>query len=87
MLKVFFILTLSKIMGSYIYKNSFMKPRYTVEAFWDNEAQVWVAQSDDAMRLVTEANTLEALIYKLKNIIPELLEVNNLRVDNAKKVI
>jgi predicted RNase H-like HicB family nuclease len=58
-----------------------------VEAFWDSEAQVWVAQSDDVMGLVTEANTLDALIYKLKDIIPELLKANNLDIDNAEKVI
>ena len=64
-----------------------MKPKYTVEAFWDSEAQVWVAQSDDVTGLATEATTLDLLIYKLKNIIPELLETNNLTIDNTEKII
>jgi len=51
---------------------------YKVEAFWDREAQVWVAQSEDVPGLATEANTIEALTDKLRQIIPELLLVNHL---------
>ena len=47
-----------------------------VRAFWDAEAEVFVAESDDVPGLVTEASTLEALVEKLKIIIPELLEEN-----------
>ena len=47
-----------------------------VHAFWDSEAEVFVAESDDVPGLVTEASTLEALVEKLKVIIPELLEEN-----------
>jgi hypothetical protein len=32
-----------------------------VEAFWDSEALVWVATSEDVPGLVTEAETIEAL--------------------------
>jgi len=48
-----------------------------VHAFWDEEAGVWVAQSDDVPGLVTEADTTEALLAKLKVMIPELLEEND----------
>jgi hypothetical protein len=44
-----------------------------IEANWDPEAQVWVAQSD-AIGLVTEADTLEALQAKLPGMIQDLLE-------------
>jgi hypothetical protein len=37
-----------------------------------------VAESDDVPRLATGADTLDALIDKLKVVIPELLEVNRL---------
>jgi len=47
-----------------------------VAAFWDEEARVWVAGSDDVPGLITEASTLEALIAKLRVLIPELLELN-----------
>lgn len=51
---------------------------YTVEAFWDAEAEVWVATSEDVIGLVTEATTIELLTQKLHAIIPELIELNNL---------
>lgn len=51
------------------------KPFY-VHALWDEEARVWVASSDDVPGLATEADTTEALVQKLKTLIPELLELN-----------
>jgi predicted RNase H-like HicB family nuclease len=51
---------------------------YKIEAFWDSEAQVWVAESQDVPGLVTEADTIESLTDKLKEIIPELLYLNNI---------
>ena len=53
-------------------------PLYKIEAFWDREAQVWVAQSNDVPGLATEANDLKSLTDKLKIIIPELLQLNDL---------
>jgi len=47
-----------------------------VRAFWDDEAEVWVATSDDVPGLVTEAATKEELLVKLQIMIPELLEAN-----------
>jgi hypothetical protein len=32
-----------------------------VEAFWDEEAHVWVASSDDVPGLVTEADTMDKI--------------------------
>ena len=48
----------------------------TVRATWDAQASVWVAESDDVPGLITEADDLEALISKLRVMIPELLEAN-----------
>jgi predicted RNase H-like HicB family nuclease len=53
-------------------------PPYHVKAEWDEDARVWVASSDDVPGLATGADTLEALIDKLKIVIPELLEENGL---------
>lgn len=47
-----------------------------VQAFWDPEAEVWVAESPDVPGLATEAATLEDLLSKLSVMIPELLEEN-----------
>jgi predicted RNase H-like HicB family nuclease len=49
---------------------------FVVRATWDPEASVWVAESDDVPGLVTEADTFEALVSKLRVMIPELLEAN-----------
>ncbi len=49
-----------------------------VMAIWDNEARVWVATSEDAPGLITESETSEKLIQKLKILIPELLEANDM---------
>lgn len=51
---------------------------YNVRAEWDEEASVWVASSEDVPGLATGAETVEALIEKLRVIIPELLEENGL---------
>lgn len=53
-----------------------MQKIYFVRAEWDDEAQVWVATSDDVPGLVTEADTLESLSVKLETLIPELLDLN-----------
>jgi len=46
-----------------------------VDAFWDDEAKVWVAQArDEDLGLVTEADTIEHLQSKLAQIVPDLLE-------------
>jgi len=47
-----------------------------VQATWDEEAKVWVAESDDVPGLVTEAPTVEALLAKLDILIPELVAEN-----------
>ena len=44
-----------------------------VRAEWDDEAGVWVAESTNLPGLVTEADTVEALLNKLRIMIPELL--------------
>lgn len=52
-----------------------------VKATWDDEAEVWVAQSDDIPGLATEAATLEGLRDKVLTMIPELLELNGTHCD------
>lgn len=52
--------------------------QFTVRAIWDDEARVWVATSDDVPGLATEADDMDALVEKLKVLIPELLEANGI---------
>jgi predicted RNase H-like HicB family nuclease len=60
---------------------------YQVTAEWDEEAQVWVASSEDVPGLATGADTLEDLIAKLKIVIPELLIENGLLPESVDSVI
>jgi hypothetical protein len=56
-------------------KNAMYRP-ISVKAFWDDEAKVWVAESDDVAGLATYGNDIPHLIEKLNVMIPELLEAN-----------
>ncbi len=56
-----------------------MKPLF-IRAEWDDEARVWVVVDSDVPGLATEADTLEALIDKLKAMVPELLEANHVNL-------
>lgn len=47
-----------------------------VRALWDDEAGVWVADSEQIPSLITEAETFEDLAAKVQSLIPELLELN-----------
>ncbi|MGH9338231.1 MAG: DUF1902 domain-containing protein [Acidobacteriota bacterium] len=47
-----------------------------MNAEWDDEARVWVATSAEVPGLATEADDMEALVEKLKKMIPELLDAN-----------
>ncbi|MCK7477227.1 MAG: DUF1902 domain-containing protein [Candidatus Moduliflexus flocculans] len=49
-----------------------------IVAEWDVEAGVWVATSDDIPGLVTEAETMEVLLARLRIMIPELLALNGM---------
>ena len=50
---------------------------YQVSAFWDEEAAVWVATSEDVPGFATEADTIEALSQKLRDMVPDLLLSNH----------
>ncbi|HLO84980.1 MAG TPA: DUF1902 domain-containing protein [Nostocaceae cyanobacterium] len=60
---------------------------YKVEAFWDAEAEVWVANSEDIPGLVTESYTIDMLTEKLRVMIPELLILNQIVPDNYSGTI
>jgi predicted RNase H-like HicB family nuclease len=49
-----------------------------VNAIWDTDNKVWVAESEDVPGLATGADTLEELIEKLKVAIPEMLAENGI---------
>ncbi len=51
--------------------------QYTVNYMWDEEASVWVATSKDIIGLVLESEQLDVLMHRVKDAVPELLELNN----------
>lgn len=63
------------------------KLKYKVNAFWDEQAQVWVAESESVLGLATEAETLEALTQKLRILVPELLQLNGMIEDPSVREI
>ncbi len=58
-----------------------------IGAFWDEEAKVWVATSEDVPGLATEAETLEALSQKLRAMVPELLQLNQIIPEDKESVV
>jgi hypothetical protein len=44
-----------------------------IRALWDDDAEVWAAEAENLPGLVTEAESPEALMRKLRVMVPELL--------------
>jgi len=52
-------------------------PSYVVKCAWDDGAQVWYVADSNVPGLATEAPTAEAMMAKLRVMIPELVEEND----------
>jgi predicted RNase H-like HicB family nuclease len=63
-----------------------MSRTYEVEARWDSEAGVWVAESEDIPGLVAEAESMNALVEKIRGLVPELFELNG-GLEPGQKVV
>ncbi len=50
---------------------------YTIFFTWDDEAEVWIATSPNVTGLVLESESLDKLICRVKDAVPELLELNS----------
>jgi len=48
----------------------------TVKFIWDDEAQVWITDSDDIPGLFLESDSFDKLIEKVRVAAPELLSFN-----------
>ncbi len=49
---------------------------YTINLTWDNEANVWIATSEDIAGLVLESGSFDALLERVRFAVPELLALN-----------
>ena len=56
------------------------KDIYTVhiDCIWDKEAGVWIATSKDVKGLVLEDGSLDRLMYRVEEAVPELIRLNNM---------
>ncbi|HVN28789.1 MAG TPA: DUF1902 domain-containing protein, partial [Candidatus Binataceae bacterium] len=59
---------------------------YAIRATRDNEAKVWVADSDDIPGIAAEAEDCEKLQAKLARLIPEMIELNNVQIDQSEPI-
>ena len=48
-----------------------------IDLTWDDEASVWIATSKDVPGLILESGSFDALIERVRNAVPELLELNS----------
>jgi predicted RNase H-like HicB family nuclease len=49
---------------------------YHILLTWDDEARVWIAESDDIPGLILESGSLDVLIERVRYAAPELLELS-----------
>jgi len=57
---------------------------YIINFSWDDEASVWVAESQDLPGLILESKSFDALVEKVKVAVPELLETNGTKHSQIK---
>ena len=50
---------------------------YTIKFVWDAEASVWYSYSDD-VPITLEADTLDNLVKRVREALPEMIELNHL---------
>ena len=60
---------------------------FIIQAVWDPQASVWVAESDDVPGLAAEAASLEVLRPKLLSMISDLVEENDMVIDGNEIAI
>ncbi len=47
-----------------------------IKMLWDDDAQVWVATSEDVPGLALESGSFDALIERVRVAVPELMRLN-----------
>jgi hypothetical protein len=57
-----------------------------INARWDGEAQVWLANSTDVPGLVVEAESWPAMIEEVRLVLPDLLELSDQSADKLSLI-
>jgi predicted RNase H-like HicB family nuclease len=60
---------------------------YTILLNWDNEARVWIAESDDIPGLILESPSVDTLIEHVQDAVPELLELSGKKSQDVELCI
>lgn len=55
-----------------------MQNEYLVKFEYDSEAGVWIATGENVTGLILESESLDKLIERVLDVVPELVELNNL---------
>jgi hypothetical protein len=50
--------------------------RALIRVLWDSDTSVWVATSDDVPGLVVEASSFDDVVKEVRELAPELLDLN-----------
>lgn len=50
---------------------------YVINFTWDDEADVWIATSNDIPGLVLESGSFDALLERTRFAVPELISLNS----------
>jgi len=56
----------------------------TVMFSWDEEASVWIAESQDLPGLILESGSFDALVERVKYAIPDLIEQDKMDCPQVK---
>jgi len=64
------------------YTNTMIEVAITL--FWDEEASVWIAESQDLPGLILESGSFDALVERVKTAIPDLLELDKVERPQVK---
>ena len=54
------------------------EPAYTINCYYDDEAGVWTAVSEDIPGLVLEAVSYDDLVVRIRKALPELFALNHI---------
>jgi len=57
---------------------------YNIVFFWDDDASVWIAESEDLPGLILESDSFDTLVENVKKAVPELLELNGTNHSQVK---
>jgi hypothetical protein len=57
--------------------------RALIRVLWDSDASVWVATSDDVPGLIVEATSFDDVVKVVRELAPELLDLNGISKGNV----